>query len=180
MADIEIATWEENILSESSYNKIADAIRGTKYGVQLVNILDKAIVIITILIYGIILLMQLISASYAQLYKYILIPAAGFLVVSVFRYLYNQPRPYQELDINPILKKDTQGKSFPSRHVYSIFIIAMTALQYNVVLGILLLIFGTILAVVRVVGGAHFPRDVFAGGLLGVVTGLLGYYMIMI
>ena len=43
--------------------------------------------------------------------------------------------------------------------------------------GILFLILGVLLAVIRVIGGVHFPRDVAAGAAIGILVGILGFYI---
>ena len=58
----------------------------------------------------------------------IIAPLVGFIAVSVFRYIVNRPRPYEKFDMPPVITKDTHGRSFPSRHVFSAFIIAFTVL----------------------------------------------------
>lgn len=109
----------------------------------------------------------------------ILVPGISFVLVSIFRYVYNAPRPYEMPGApEPIIKKDSPGKSFPSRHAFSIFIIAMTFFRIWPACGILIGIAGVILAICRVIGGVHFPRDVIAGALIGIACGILGYYII--
>ena len=44
---------------------------------------------------------------------------------------------------------------------------------------ILIGIAGILLAWSRVAGGVHFPRDVIAGALIGVFSGVIGYYVIL-
>ena len=68
----------------------------------------------------------LYSRSYVALS--IIVPLVGFVAVSVFRYIVNRPRPYEKFDMPPVIPKDTHGRSFPSRHVFSAFIIAFTVL----------------------------------------------------
>ncbi|WP_200789018.1 phosphatase PAP2 family protein [Atopostipes suicloacalis] len=104
-------------------------------------------------------------------------PGISFVFVSIFRHYVNAPRPYEVADIEPIIEKETTGNSFPSRHVFSIFVIATTLYFISKPLGILLMIAGVLLAILRVVGGVHFPRDVIAGAIIGIVSGVLGFYL---
>ncbi|MBQ3090411.1 MAG: phosphatase PAP2 family protein [Oscillospiraceae bacterium] len=108
----------------------------------------------------------------------LVVPAVSFLLLSVFRDRYNAKRPYEVLEIQPIIIKHTKGHSFPSRHVFSCFVIAMTFLWLAPPLGLLFLLMGAGLCYCRVVGGVHFPRDVAAGALVGILSGILGYWFI--
>jgi hypothetical protein len=107
----------------------------------------------------------------------IALPGSGFLLVSLFRSRFNAPRPYEALDIIPLMEKDKHGQSFPSRHVFSIFVIAMTLLRLCAPLGWALLCCGMVLAWCRVILGVHFPRDVIAGGIAGILWGLPGFFL---
>ena len=83
-----------------------------------------------------------------------------------FRYIVNRPRPYEKFDMPPVIPKDTHGRSFPSRHVFSAFIIAFTVLICSPAAsplwftGILLVVLAAIIACVRVISGVHFISDV--------------------
>ena len=110
----------------------------------------------------------------------VLVPGISFVLVSVFRSKINAPRPYEMPGaIPPVIKKDAPGKSFPSRHIFSIFVIAVTVFWVWPVPGILVGIAGAVLSWCRVAGGVHFPRDVIAGALIGVGCGVIGYYGIL-
>ena len=77
-----------------------------------------------------------------------------------------------------MIKKDTRGKSFPSRHVFSAFIIAMTVFYFMPACGVILLALGIVMALARVAGGVHFVKDVAAGALMGIGCGIIGFYII--
>ena len=110
----------------------------------------------------------------------LLVPGISFVLVSIFRSWYDAPRPYEIPGAEPPpIKKDAPGKSFPSRHIFSIFVIAVTFFWVWPVPGILIGIAGVLLAWSRVAGGVHFPRDVIAGALIGVFSGVIGYYLIL-
>ena len=105
----------------------------------------------------------------------VLIMGGGFFLLSLGRSLYNRPRPYQTWAIQPLIKKDSLGKSFPSRHVFSATVIAMLALTLNPWLGGAMLFLAGALAFLRVLGGVHYPSDVLAGYAIGILLGLLLY-----
>ena len=93
---------------------------------------------------------------------------------SVLRGTFRCPENHQ----SPVLEKDTKGKSFPSRHVFSVFIIAMTIFYEHSGAGVLLGIIGLLLGIVRVLVGVHEPKDIIVGALAGIVCGIVGYYVI--
>lgn len=122
----------------------------------------------------------LISLAFGRnkfFWRAVFVPAVSFLVVTLFRKCINAPRPYEKFGMPPVLKKDTAGNSFPSRHVFSVFIIAMTEGYCYPVLGFLLCIAGAAMGVLRVIGGVHEVRDVTVGALVGIACGIAGFYI---
>ena len=103
----------------------------------------------------------------------VIVPGCGFLVVSLARKAVNAPRPYEALSISPIIVKETKGQSFPSKHVFSSFCIAMAWLAYCAPAGCVLLVLACCIALIRVIGGVHWPRDVVAGAIAGVACGII-------
>ena len=63
----------------------------------------------------------------------------------------------------------------PSRHVFSSTIIAMSALSLSPWFGFILLFLTALLALVRVLGGVHYPKDVLVGYACGLLVGSLLY-----
>ena len=119
-------------------------------------------------------------SSYFSFEKALFVPGISFVLLSLFRKWINRPRPYEKFDVAPIIKKDTKGQSFPSRHVFSATMIAMTFLLMSPWswLGVVFLLVSVALAVVRVVSGVHFISDVVAGIIVAVVAAVFGYLII--
>ena len=142
-----------------------------------VRLADKAFTLLVYLAYPALLLWLLLARS-PLLLRAVLTPGVSFAAVSLFRKYYNAPRPYEVLDIDPLIPKDTRGKSFPSRHVFSVFVIAAVFFRVSPALGAALGAVGVVIALIRVIGGVHFPRDVLAGAVIGLLSGAVGLWLI--
>lgn len=119
-------------------------------------------------------------SSYFSFKKALLVPAISFVLLSIVRALINRPRPYETFEMPPVIKKDTKGNSFPSRHVFSATMIAMTFLLMSPWswIGMLFLCVSVLLAAVRVISGVHFISDVLAGIVVAMVAAIVGYLII--
>lgn len=153
--------------------------------VRLLRVLNLCIVSISIGSYVLILLLVLLfpflfSIERIEAVKIVLpIPVIGFVGLSVFRKILNSPRPYEVYGFAPVLNKKTVGKSFPSRHLFSIYMVSMVYLilairipEFSYIPAIILFVLGDILGVIRMITGVHFPRDVIVGALVGILLGL--------
>ncbi|MCI9080122.1 MAG: phosphatase PAP2 family protein [Lachnospiraceae bacterium] len=161
-------------MDREKYIRVMDFIRSHKYGVNIIYITGKSITYLTAVIYLLIITL-LIYKEDMRFIRVIAVPAASFTALSVFRAKYNAIRPYEKYNFKPLIPKDTHGKSFPSRHVFSIFICAGAASYIYPVPGMVIYIMGILLAVIRVISGVHFPRDVIAGALAGVLCSIAGF-----
>lgn len=139
---------------------------------------NKGVTYLVMLLYPVLLVWTFFHHP-ELLFKGVIVPLDSFILVTVFRYLVNKRRPYERYEHLPAVKKDTKGKSFPSRHVFSIFMIAMTFIylyDYPQV-GEGMLIVGILLALLRVLLGVHFVSDVVAGAGIGIIAGIIGFYI---
>lgn len=163
-------------MTKQQYEKISAPFRKNERTVKGIIYLDQGI---TLGIFGAypLLILCLFFAKSPKCLPCLLIPAVSFLLVSAFRSFYSAKRPYELLDITPLIHKDTVGKSFPSRHVFSVFLIGMTFYYVKKPFGIIIGIMGVLMACIRVVGGVHFPRDVAAGALIGILCGMVYYVL---
>ena len=111
------------------------------------------------------------------LLRAILVPLDSFIVLSAFRLLVNRRRPYEVYGTAPAIDKKTKGKSFPSRHVFSAVVIALTALFLlpHPIAGIAGLVLAAGIAAVRVATGVHFVSDVLCGAAFAAFSAWIGY-----
>ena len=110
--------------------------------------------------------------------RFTLIPLATLIVISIVRAIVNAKRPYEVYHYTPPVKATTVGKSFPSRHTVCAFIIAMAFMYLQTRIGIIMLVVAAAIGVTRVLAGVHFIRDVVSGAVIGVLIGVLGFFVI--
>lgn len=154
------------------YNKLTRNFQNKPTATRCLQVVNSLLTKIMYLTYPLMLL-YLFATQANRLPAFILIPAISFLLVSIVRKRLNVPRPYETWDITPLILKTTKGQSMPSRHVFSATIISMAILRLNLILGIFFLMLSLVIALCRVLGGVHYPRDVIVGFLIGGVCGAL-------
>ena len=103
------------MMTKEKYEKMAGVIRNHP---QALGMLAAGNRILTALTYGAYILLLAAEAigRDEKFCKVLLIPAAAFFLVTVFRKVCNAKRPYELLDIEPLLKRNKAGQSFPSSH----------------------------------------------------------------
>ncbi|MGN0349573.1 MAG: phosphatase PAP2 family protein [Roseburia sp.] len=164
-------------MTRESYIKATAFLRKSEKRAKRANQINQILVSFVSIQYPLFLLV-LFRDKHPFLLRAIVVPAVSYVLVSLFRKLCNVPRPYEKFNLPPALKKETEGKSFPSRHVFSAFVIAITIFTVFPTAGVIVGMAGIGLALLRVLGGVHEPRDVIAGALVGLVSGMVGYYML--
>lgn len=137
----------------------------------LLIIMNRLCTLMVIISYPL-LLIYLLMEKRPELAEAMIIPMNAFIILTVFRFLINRPRPYEKFQTPPAIPKEKKGNSFPSRHVFSAFMIAFTVLYLSPWpwAGILLLVIAALMAVIRVLSGVHFISDVLAGFVFAAVA----------
>ena len=118
--------------------------------------------------------LRLLSDSPLYLIETLIITGVPFVALTVMRMMINAPRPYELLEFYEKKPKNKSGRSFPSRHVFSVFVIGTVMIPTSAFIGAALLVLGAALGAMRVLLGVHFIRDVVAGALVGVLSGIIG------
>ena len=108
------------------------------------------------------ILQALISAFFAR-----------FLIVEFIRWLWQRPRPFVENNINSLLTNTSPA--FPSGHAAFFFAISTIIYLYNKKIGILFFIGSLLICLARVFVGIHWPTDILAGAIIGILSGLVVY-----
>ena len=93
----------------------------------------------------------------------------GLLVNRAISSAWDRPRPY-ETHPNAYHLSRSHDPSFPSDHASAAFAIAFAILFFDVGVGAVFLAFAVLIAVGRVLIGAHYPGDVLAGLGVGMVV----------
>ena len=110
-------------------------------------------------------------------YELVLGTLTLWLVVELVKFIVRRSRPFIRLTQARIVGYRARGRSFPSGHTSQSFFIATLIVQHfhaGVAAAILLYTIALLVAVTRMYVGAHYPRDVLAGAILGSAWGLLG------
>lgn len=106
-------------------------------------------------------------------------PALALIIVSVLRLAIDRPRPYAEdgAGIIPLKEKEGDKNSFPSRHLTSAAVIAAVILPYLPLEAAVLFALAFLLGYIRFSLGWHYPSDLFAGFILGLVVGIIPMFL---
>lgn len=161
---------DSRINYENFYRKISAPIRRHPTAVQCLNRMNVLLTRVVYVAYPLFVLYLLWNHDERWI-KVTAVPAFFFVLLTVIRRGINRQRPYEAWNISPLINKDTEGKSMPSRHVFSATIIAMAFFSIWQSVGVFFLIWSLLLAFIRILGGVHYPSDVFCGFLIGMLTG---------
>lgn len=165
-------------MKKETYEKIMGLLGSKKAVPIVIDIVGKILTVVTAILYFGEIALLVMNREYKLMAGLIIVPALFFVLLSEFRKKINAKRPYELYGFKPLIKKDTKGLSFPSRHVFSIFIIGGSIWVINRFLGVIILIMGLFLAIIRVITGVHFPRDVIAGAIIGFVCSMAMFIFI--
>ena len=115
--------------------------------------------------------------EFISVIKLVALTGIPFFIVSFMRSGINRQRPYEIFktdEMTRFVKGRKSGNSFPSRHVFSAFLIGTLWMMYAPIIGITVLFIGLYLAIERVLLGIHFVSDVIAGAIIGLASGAFG------
>ncbi len=108
-------------------------------------------------------------------YELILGTLTVWLVVELVKAGIRRPRPFETIEKTRVVGYRESGRSFPSGHTTQAFFLVTLLSQYYELgaWAIVLYIMAVLVGITRMYVGAHYPRDVLAGAMLGSVWGLV-------
>ena len=164
-------------ISRKLYEKTMKFFSGNKYYKLTLAFIYKFLPLVLFVAYPI-LIIYVFFTQRSEIFEVVLVPLSVLVFVSVFRKLLNKKRPYEVYGIPSVFNKQTKGESMPSRHTASAFIIAMTFLYIDFDLGVTALSMATLIALSRVLAGAHFIRDVLVGMAISILVGTIFLFLL--
>jgi membrane-associated phospholipid phosphatase len=125
---------------------------------------------------GVLALILFFNGHLLPAYELILGTITLWLMVELVKALVRRGRPFIMLTQTRIVGSRARGRSFPSGHTsQAFFLAALIAAYFHAGAWAVCLLYAIALAVgiTRIYVGAHYPRDVLAGAILGSAWGLL-------
>lgn len=162
-------------MKKETYIRLMDWGKSTKRRTWWIEALNRYVTNVMYLAYPCLLLWMMLQRD-ERILKTILVPGISFVLVSIFRNLYDAPRPYVAFSYPSVVKKDKTGKSMPSRHVFSAVIVTVTFYYIVPPISIPMGICALSVCIGRVLAGVHYPKDVIVGAILGLIMGIIGFY----
>ncbi len=164
-------------MTKEKYERLSAPFRDNKKKQRRLVLANRVITAAFYVAY-ILLIIVLAVMRDPRIIRVVLVPLVSFVAVSVFRRILNTKRPYELWDIAPLIDRKGRGCSFPSRHIFSIFIIAMAMSWICLPAAIIMMVAGVALSFIRVIAGVHFPRDVIAGAAIGSAVGIIFFWIL--
>lgn len=165
-------------MTEKNYKKICEWFNKDKKRLDIFRRVYKILPYFIVGGYLLAILLELMEGQIERIIRVLIVPSISFLLCTVVRKIFNRKRPYEVLNITPIIKKDKKGQSFPSRHMVSAGVIIVSSFYVSSIMGVVMLVVGLIIGIIRPIAGVHFIKDVVAGFLMGIVCGIVGFYII--
>lgn len=159
------------------YFRLNNAIRKSKAISDALPVLDKLLTAYVFCVYCSVLVFLLIKEEFSAVLYTLVLCGIGFVFVTSLRRAISRERPYFSQGYQPIISKGKNSFSMPSRHVYSVFVIALASFQIGFWFFAINIVCGILIALLRVIGGVHYISDVAVSALCALIFG--AYFFIL-
>jgi membrane-associated phospholipid phosphatase len=103
-----------------------------------------------------------------------------WLLVEIIKALTERKRPFLTIENARVIGWRETGESFPSGHTSQTFFLTtliVLCFSFGPVINVTLYAVAVLVGFTRIYVGAHYPRDVFGGAVLGSIWGILSAFM---
>lgn len=97
----------------------------------------------------------------------------AWVVTELIKYIFPTLRPFQARDLLPLTLTIPGDGAFPSTHTALAFALSTTILKHDKKIGILYLVMAGLVGVARIIAHVHYPVDIIAGAIIGVIISRL-------
>lgn len=99
--------------------------------------------------------------------------AVRFILVELISRIRFRFRPFAITDVNLLIPFNAYQTSFPSGHASFFFALSTIVYAYHKKIGLAFYVASFLIAISRVFVGVHWPSDIIAGAVIGIVMGLI-------
>jgi len=130
-------------------------------------------IILVVFISAIILRDDMRHKIYGMAFSALSLILSWGVIKAAINYMFYRPRPFEEYNFTPLFYHEADS-SFPSGHATIFFTIAtLVYLLYGRKWGSWAFVIASLIGLARVYGGVHYPLDILAGALIGVLSPLI-------
>ena len=178
-------------MTAEHYQHLRARLDAHPFAKRCVILLDRWLPLVPFVCYPVLLcllnvqLVRLFLASKAaaldfmvEIARAVFVPGFTFWGGTLLRDRLNFARPYEQPGFEPLIRKETRGHSFPSRHALSAAVLAMVWMYFYPAAGWVMLGITLLICAGRVLTGVHHVRDVVCGAALGCALGFAGMWLL--
>ena len=97
----------------------------------------------------------------------------AWVICELIKTFFPTLRPFQSQGLVPLTLTIPGDGAFPSSHTAVGFALAVTILKHDKKVGVLYLVMAGLVGVARIIAHVHYPIDIMAGAVIGVVVSRL-------
>ncbi|KKU77189.1 MAG: Bacitracin transport permease protein BcrC [Parcubacteria group bacterium GW2011_GWA2_47_8b] len=95
------------------------------------------------------------------------------ILAEIIRFFYFRARPFAALGFEPLVNHSATAASFPSGHAAFYFALALAMISIDKKRGWIYLAGAALIGLARVAAGVHWPSDILAGAIVGLISFLV-------